>query len=137
MGLPHFCLLLADLRLAAGDRSGALEVLEVGRRHIDSTGERFSESELLRFTGRALVEGPAPDADAATIAYQKAVEASRAQGAKLLWLRAATELTIHQRNVGARSTELKELSSLSDWFGDSEVPDVTRARALLAAQETV
>ncbi len=137
LGLPHFCVLLADLRLAAGDQRGAREALEVGRRHIEDTGERFSESELLRFMARTLLEGPAPDADAATTAYLKAVEASRAQGAKLLCLRAAAELTIHQRKVGAPSTELDDLSSLCDWFGDSEVPDVIRARALLAAQETV
>jgi len=137
LGLPHFCVLLADLRLAAGDPRGALEVLEVGRRHIEDTGERFSESELFRFMGRALLEGPEPDGDAATTAYQKAVEASRSQGAKLLWLRAATELTVYQRKIGARSTELAELSSLCEWFGDSDVLDVTRARALLAAQEPV
>ena len=82
------------------------------------------------------VEGQ-PDGDAATTAYQKAVEASRSQGAKLLWLRAATELTVYQRKIGARSTELAELSSLCEWFGDSDVLDVTRARALLAAQEPV
>jgi class 3 adenylate cyclase/tetratricopeptide (TPR) repeat protein len=137
LGLPHFCVLLADLRLAAGDQRGALEVLEVGRRHIESTGERFSESELLRFMGRALVEGPSPDADAATAAYQQAVEVARAQGAKLLWLRASTQLAIHERNVGNASTDLEELASLCDWFGDSEVPDLGRARDLLAAQEAV
>ena len=137
LGLPHFCVLLADLRLAAGDQRGAIDALEVGRRHIDDTGERFSESEVLRFLARTLVEGPAPDPDAATMAYHEAVEASRSQGAKLLCLRAATELTIHQRNIGAPSTELDDLSSLCEWFGDSEVPDVARARALMAAQESV
>jgi predicted ATPase len=137
LGLPHFCVLLADLRLAVGDQRGALDALRVGRRHIEKTGERFSESELLRFFARTLVEGPTPDADAATIAYQKAVEASRTQGAKLLCLRAATELTIHQRNIGANSTGLDELSSLCEWFAESEVPDVARARALLAAQRAV
>jgi predicted ATPase len=137
LGLPHFCVLLADLRLTAGDQRGALGALDVGRRHIEDTGERFSESELLRFLARTLMEGPEPDLEAATTAYQKAVEASRNQGAKLLCLRAATELTIHQRNIGARSTALDDLSSMREWFGDSEVPDVARARALLAEQEIV
>jgi predicted ATPase len=135
LGLPHFCVLLADLRLAAGDQRRALEALEVGRAHIENTGERFSESELFRFMGRTLMEGPAPDADAATAAYEKAVEAARGQEAKLLWLRAASHLRTHQCKLGARSTELVELSSLCEWFGDSELPDVIRARALLGAQE--
>lgn len=137
LGLPHFCVLLADLRLTAGDRRGALDALNFGRRHIEATGERFSESELLRFLARTLVEGPEPDLDAATTAYQQAVEASRTQGAKLLCLRAATELITHQRNIGAPSAGLDDLSSLCEWFGDSEVPDVARARVLLAEQETV
>ncbi len=137
LGLPHFCVLLADLRLAAGDQRGALDALEVGQRHIEDSGERFSESELLRFRARTLVEGPTPDADAATAAYKEAVEASRAQGAKLLCLRATTELAIHQRKIGSRSPELDDLASLCEWFGDSDVSDVTRARALLAAQEPV
>ena len=53
LSLPHFYILLADLRLAAGDQPQALEALRAGRAHIIETGERFSESELLRFMGRA------------------------------------------------------------------------------------
>ncbi len=137
LGLPHFHVLLADLRLAADDQRGALDALQAGREHIAGTGEQFSESELFRFMGRTLMEGPEPDAEGATIAYQNAVSSARNQEAKLLWLRAATHLVSHQRRIGAPPTELEELASLCDWFGESELPDVSRARALLAAEETV
>src|SRR6202000_720944 len=50
--LPHFYILLADLRLAAGDQPRALEALRAGRAHIIDTGERFSESALFCFMGR-------------------------------------------------------------------------------------
>jgi predicted ATPase len=137
LGLPLFYLLLADLRLAAEDQRGALEALHAGRTHIASTGEQFSECELFRFMGRTLMEGPEPDPEGATFAYENAVSSAREQEAKLLWLRAATHLTTHQRKIGAPATALEELTSLCDWFGASELPDVARARALLAAEETV
>jgi class 3 adenylate cyclase/tetratricopeptide (TPR) repeat protein len=137
LALTNFYVLLADLRLAAGDQGAALEALRAGEQHLETTGERFFQSELSRFMGRTLMEGPAPDPDAATAAYEQAVAAARAQEAKLPWLRAATHLAMHRRNLGAASAELDELSSLCEWFGECELPDVTRARALLAAQEAV
>lgn len=137
LALTNFYVLLADLQLAAGDQDASLKSLRDGERHLETTGERFFESELFRFMGRTLMEGAAPDPDAATAAYERAVSAARAQDAKLLWLRAATHLTMHRRKLGDTCTELDELASLLDWFGESELPDVARARALLAAQEAV
>jgi hypothetical protein len=137
LGLSHFYVLLADLRLAVDDKRGALEALDAGRQHIENTGERFSEPEVFRFIGRTLMEGPAPDPDGATVAYEKAVSAARDQEAKLLWLRAAIHLTTHQRKIGAPATMLDELASLCEWFGASELPDVVRARGLLAAESPV
>jgi class 3 adenylate cyclase len=137
LGLPLFYVLLADLRLAAEDQRGALDALHAGRTHIARTGEQFSESELFGFMGRALMEGPRSDPEGATIALENAISSARDQEAKLLWLRAATHLTAHQRTIGVPVTAVEELASLCDWFGASELPDVARARALLAAEETV
>jgi tetratricopeptide (TPR) repeat protein len=137
LGITHFYNLLADLRLAADDKAGALEALRSGERHVENSGERLSESELFRFMGRTLMEGPSPDPDAATAAYERAVTAARAQEAKLLLLRATTHLTMHQRKLGDACTELDELASLLDWFAEFELPDVARARALLAAGSPV
>jgi class 3 adenylate cyclase/predicted ATPase len=133
--LPHFYILLADLRLAAGDHSRALDVLRAGEEYIEATGERFSESELFRFKARALMAGPSPDAAAATAAYQRALAAAREQNAKLLELRAASQFAVHQRKIGEATTALEQVASLCDWFGPaSEVRDVARARELLAAE---
>jgi class 3 adenylate cyclase/tetratricopeptide (TPR) repeat protein len=135
LGLPHFYVLLADLRLSAGDGNRALDVLRAGEEYIEETGERFSESELLRFKGRALMSQQSPDIDGATAAYERAVAAARDQCAKLLELRAATQLAAHQRRLGAPCAELERVETLCDWFAASpDLPDVARARALLVAE---
>jgi class 3 adenylate cyclase/tetratricopeptide (TPR) repeat protein len=140
LSLPHFYILLADLRLAAGDQPRALEALRAGRAHIIDTGERFSESELFRFMGRALMTGDAPDPEAATAAYEQAIAAAAEQNAKLLELRAVTGLAVHQGRTGEEATALERVTQLCDWFGrvgsGSELPDIVRARRLLSVQQT-
>ena len=140
LSLPHFYILLADLRLAAGDQPQALEALRAGRAHIIETGERFSESELFRFMGRALMTGDAPDPEAATGAYEQAISAAAEQNAKLLELRAVTGLAVHQGRTGEDVTALERVAELCDWFGQgesaSELPEIVRARRLLSVQQT-
>jgi predicted ATPase len=140
LSLPHFYILLADLRLAAGDQPRALEALRAGRAHMIDTGERFSESELLRFMGRALMTGDAPDPEAATAAYEQAIAAAAEQNAKLLELRAVTGLAVHQGRTGDQVTALDRVADLCDWFEragqGSELPDIVRARRLLSVQQT-
>jgi class 3 adenylate cyclase/tetratricopeptide (TPR) repeat protein len=137
LSLPHFYILLADLRLAAGDQPQALEALRAGRAHIIDTGERFSESELFRFMGRALMTGDSPDPEAATAAYEQAISAAAEQNAKLLELRAVTGLAVHQGRTGEEATALERVAALCDWFGpDSQLPDIVRARRLLSVQST-
>ena len=137
LSLPHFYILLADLRLAAGDQPRALQALRAGRAHIIETGERYSESELFRFMGRALMAGEAPDPEGATAAYEQAATAAAEQNAKLLELRAVSGLAIHQGRTVGEVTALARVGELCDWFGpDSQLPDIARARRLLSVQAT-
>jgi class 3 adenylate cyclase/tetratricopeptide (TPR) repeat protein len=134
LGLPHLHVLWADLRLAAGDRRGALDVLHPAEEYMEETGERFSASELFRFKGRALMAGDAPDPEGAGAAYDAAVRVAREQNAKLLELRAATRLAEHQRTLGEPCSAIDRLVALCDWFGPgSELGDVVRARNLVAS----
>lgn len=134
LSLPHFYTLLADLRLAEGDRDGALAALARGEEHIVATGERFSESELQRIRGRVLMAGDAPDAAAATGAYEAAIAAARRQNARLLELRAVVHLAVHQRAIGEPVSDLRRVAELCEWFDDvPDLPDVVRARRLLSA----
>jgi predicted ATPase len=135
LSLPHFHILLADLRRAAGDHRGALDLLLAGEEYIEETGERFSESELFRFKGRQLMAGDSPDPHGATVAFERAVAIARGQNAKLLELRAVTRLAEHQRRIGDSCTALEQVAALCDWFGaDSDVVDVVRARSLVASE---
>jgi class 3 adenylate cyclase/tetratricopeptide (TPR) repeat protein len=135
LGLPHLQILLADLRLVAGDRRGALDVLRVGEEYIEESGERFSESELFRFKARALMTGDTPDPGAATAAYEAAIAAAHEQNAKLLELRAATRLTELQHATGQAGTVIDRVVALCEWFGpESELVDVVRARNLVASE---
>jgi class 3 adenylate cyclase/predicted ATPase len=137
LSLPHFQILLADLRLAAGDRRGALDLLRAGEEHIEETGERFSESELFRFRGRALMAGDDPDPHGATAAYERAAAAAREQNARLLELRAVTRLAAHQRAIGEPPAALDRVAALCDWFASGpDLPDVVRACALVAEERT-
>ena len=134
LGLPHLQVLLADLRLAAGDRRGALDVILAGEEYMEETGERFSASELFRFKGRALMAGDSPDPEGAGVAYEAAVRAAREQNAKLLELRSATRLVEHRRALGEPCSAIGRLGALCDWFGaKSELGDVVRARNLVAS----
>jgi class 3 adenylate cyclase/predicted ATPase len=134
LGLPYFYMLFADLRRVAGDRRGALDLIQAGEDYIAETGERYSESELYRFKGRLLMSGDAPDADGATAAFERGVAAARDQNAKLLELQAATRLADHLQRIGQTSPMLGRVAALCDWFGPaSQLVDVERARALVAS----
>ena len=135
LSLPQFHIMLADLRVAAGDERGALDALRAGEEYIEESGERFAESELLRCKGRVLMAGDSPDPSGATAAYERAVHVAREQNATLLELRAATRLAAHQQAIGAAWTALEQLATLCDWFAPTcELADVVRARALLASE---
>jgi class 3 adenylate cyclase/tetratricopeptide (TPR) repeat protein len=137
LGLPHFHILFADLRRAAGDRRGALDLLLAGEEHIAATGERFSESELFRFKGRVLMSGDTPDPHAAAAAFERAIASAHEQNARLLELQAAIRLAELQNNIGEPCTVLDRIAELCDWFGpDCQLRHVERARVLVAPERT-
>jgi class 3 adenylate cyclase/tetratricopeptide (TPR) repeat protein len=134
LGLAHLYVLLADLRIAAGDPTAAIAALDAGEEYVEASGEGFSHSELQRCRARALVMGDAPDTARATLALERAVEIAASQNAKLPLLRALAQLVAHQRKLGepGDSAAAEQLAALCDWFGpDCELADVTRARTLL------
>jgi hypothetical protein len=135
IGIPHFLALLADLHLLTEDRSGALDELRRGQEHIDAAAELYYEPELQWYLARALMAGESPDAAGATAAYERSIGAARAQGARLLELRAAIGLALHQRKIGETCSAWTLMESLSNSFAaDSEIPDVVHARALRERQ---
>jgi class 3 adenylate cyclase len=132
LSLTHFAVLLGDLRLLTGDRAGALAALETGERHLVESNERYSEAEYFAFKGRVLMTGPDPDHDAATAAYEHAAAVAEAQDARLLQLRALTQLLSHQLRIGAPSSAAPALAAVCEQLDSGLAPpDLARARALL------
>ena len=134
LGLAHLYVLLADLRIAAGDRDRG------ARRARCRGGVRRSQRRGVlplgasALPGWALVMGEAPDTAGATLALKRAVEIAASQNAMLPLLRALAQLIGHQRKLGepGDSAAAEQLAAVCEWFGsDCELADVTRARALL------
>ena len=135
VGIPHFLALLAEVQLAAGEQAQALESLTSAQQHIDLAGERYYEPELQWLMGRVLESGTGDGAQlAAARAYKRSIREAGKQNAKLIELRAATGLAIHQSRNGEDPAALTLVGRLCDWFGEeSRLADVERARKLLAA----
>jgi tetratricopeptide (TPR) repeat protein len=83
---PYFLLLLADDPRVEPAR--ALDLLAEALQLCRTTGERFCEAEILRQRGQAFAA--LGDESQAEDAYRAAVELARAQGARMLELRALT-----------------------------------------------
>ena len=60
LGLPYFHILLADLRLAAGDQPRALDALRAGEEYIEETGERLLRVRAVRLQGTGAHGGAIP-----------------------------------------------------------------------------
>ncbi|HWE33798.1 MAG TPA: adenylate/guanylate cyclase domain-containing protein [Solirubrobacteraceae bacterium] len=133
LGVAYLYLLLADLELAGGNVAGAEAELDAAAEYIESSGERFSESELYRARARALMARDSPDHAGATVALEHAVEVAASQNARMPELRALAQLVAHRRKLGEPDEhDAERLSALCDWFGPTgELPDVVRARSLL------
>jgi hypothetical protein len=133
LGLVHLSVLLADLQLAAGARTAALEAIALGEGHVARSGERLTEVELLRCKARALMAGPSPDAASAIAELERAVDVAEGQGARLSQVRALGQLVSQLRRLGEdASTEEQRLAQLCERFDPgSQLPDLERARAIL------
>jgi class 3 adenylate cyclase/tetratricopeptide (TPR) repeat protein len=133
LGLVHLYVLLADLQLASGAHSAALEAVGLAEEQMVRSGERLIEVDLLRCKARVAMAGPAPDTAAALADLRQAVVVAERQEARLPQLRALGQLISLQRREGEdASTDEQRLEALSGHFGsDSQLPELRRALAIL------
>jgi TOMM system kinase/cyclase fusion protein len=131
MGTTYYKALLADLELAAGRHDSALETLESAIRWGRSSGELYMMAELLRLKAQCLrVRGAAGPAEAC---LREAVDIARQLSARMHELKAVSalcELLVEQ----GQATQARELlAPVVQGFSTAlDVPDIARARALLA-----
>jgi tetratricopeptide (TPR) repeat protein len=124
---------LAEALLVAGDLDGAEAVLRDGFDFVEQSGERYWLADLYRLSGQVALQRENPDRARAEICFRKAIEVAQSQDARLLELRAATDLA--RLWQGARTTaEIRALiePTLAAIEGGETAPDVCNARGLLA-----
>lgn len=133
LGLVHMYVLLADLQLAAGARSAAVEAAALGEEQMVRSGERLIEVDLLRCKARLAMADTEPDVGAAIADLQRAVGVAERQGARLPELRALGQLIALRRREGEdAAADAQRLAALCGHFGtDSRLPELQRARKIL------
>jgi class 3 adenylate cyclase len=133
LGESVFSSALAEAMASAGDVAGARSVLQEAFAFVEQSGERFWLAELNRLDGQIAIQQPEPDPARAESCFRKAVEIANSQEARLLELRAATDLARLWRDTGSSNDPGALLQPiLAAIEGGETTRDVRNARALLA-----
>ena len=124
---------LAQSLLLAGDLAAAEAAIADGLRFVEQSGERYWLADLHRLSGQVALRQAAPDPARAQACFNSAIEVARGQDARLLELRAATDLG--KLWLGRKADhEIRTLVEpiLDQIEGGATAPDVRNARALIA-----
>ena len=117
--------------MQVNDPDGAIEAVDEGLEIIRATDCRIWEPELLRFRARALhAKGAAASEIDAVL--EGAIQIAQQQNARMLHLRAATDLARlwHGRGDGGKARAL--LAPAYEWFTEGfGTPDLLAAKSLL------
>ena len=131
---PLVAVIEARALAASGEWERALGVLRDAQQHQDATAERWLASEVWRTLGDIQRMAPGADSAVAEVAYQHALEVSRAQGARTLELRAASSLATVWLERGERQRAAALLVQVcQDFPSGVACADLVEARRLLAS----
>jgi class 3 adenylate cyclase/predicted ATPase len=124
---------LAEALLVAGDFAGTDAVLQDAFAFTEQSGEGYWLADLHRLKGQLALHRPPHDRRLAEACFIKAIEVARSQEARLLELRAATDLARLWRDSAAGHDSRALLQPiLAAIEGGETARDVRNARALLA-----
>ena len=131
LGLTAQFVLLCQALLLRNEPEAALELIDHGLSIVSRNSERFFEAELYRLKARALLMRGASDAEAESLLDQ-ALRIAGSQQARLLELRAATELARLWINQGKRAEARDVLAAVYGRFSEGfDTRDLKEADALL------
>jgi predicted ATPase/class 3 adenylate cyclase len=124
---------IAEAFLMVGDLAGAEGALQNGFAFVEQSGERYWLADLHRLSGQVALRKHRPDRERAEACFVKAIEVARSQDARLLELRAATDLG-RLRHLTTSNDDVRGLIEpvLAMIEGGETTRDVRDARALLA-----
>jgi predicted ATPase len=126
----YYRALLAETCARQGNTDEALAILTEGMSHVNRTGERWGEADLMRQVGD--VHRLNGDRDAAESHFAQSIEIARGQSAKLWELRAAVSLARLWSEQGKRAEARELLASIYEWFTEGfNLRDLKEAKALL------
>jgi class 3 adenylate cyclase len=124
---------LAEALLTSGDATAAEAAVQEAFGFVDQSGERFWLADLHRVQGQIALKRPVADRAWAEACFLKALEIARSQDARMLELRAATDLAQLRRDTGSNDDPRALLEPiLAQIEGGETMSDVRNARALLA-----
>lgn len=126
---PFFLTLLAELKIKAGDKDGALRLLAEAREYEEQTNERWAQSETDRVY--ALAQSSQAKVEAA---FQTAMKTSRDQQAPMFELRVAVDFAQQTQTPGGGPDLRKMLTAVA---GGADTVDVIAARRLIDRKTTV
>ena len=115
-----------------GEPEEGLTVLTEALMRVDTTGERWYESELYRLKGALLLQQNADNQVDAESCFHHALEIARTQQAKSLELRAGMSLSRLWQQQGKRQEAYDLLAPVYNWFTEGfDTADLKDAKALL------
>jgi class 3 adenylate cyclase/predicted ATPase len=124
---------LAEASLMAGNLNGAEADLKNGFAFVEQSGERYWLADLHRLSGQVALKRPQPDRSGAEACFVKAIEVAQGQEARLLQLRAATDLARLWRDTRSDRDPRALLEPILAMIeGGATARDVRNARTLLA-----
>jgi predicted ATPase len=131
---PYFLALLAEAHGIMGQPEAGLMALAEALTLVDTTGERWYQSELYRLRGAFLLQLSADNQREAEACFQHAMTIAQSQGAKAWELRTATSLARLWQHQGKRQQAHALLAPVYSWFTEGfDTPDLQEAEALLDA----
>jgi len=128
----YYLSILADACYRNGQFSKGKDYLRQAIEEANAMGERWWEAELHRLEGHAHLLTDGGNLDSARESFQKALDISRVQGAKMLELRVTTELSRLLRDRDERQQALDLLVPVFEWFTEGfNGADLREAKALI------
>jgi predicted ATPase len=129
---PYLLALLAEAHGTMGEPEAGLAVLTEALTLVDTTDERWYQSELYRLKGALLLHQSAVHATEAETCFQQAMTIAQNQQAKSLELRAASSMARLWQQQGKRQEAHDLLAPVYNWFTEGfDTADLQEAKALL------
>jgi predicted ATPase len=130
---PWYLAQLAEAYWQEGQGQEGLTVLKEALTIVNTTEERWWETEIQRLQGELLLVCSAEHTTEAEGCYQHALDIARRQQAKSLELRAAMSLARLWQQQDKHAAAYQLLANVYQWFTEGfETADLKAARALLA-----